>query len=132
MRTTCTHTPHTHTHPPTAHPHTHTLVYVQVCWFATAVVLGSNQDGYRLAQDQHRQEQQCQDNAGRLPHTLHYSHTPTPLHYSHTPTPLTHTLHYSHTPPPLTQFDETMIVYDACRLIRERVPDAASGQRKSL
>ncbi len=31
-----------------------------------------------------------------------------------------------HTP---SQFDETMIVYDACRLIRERVPDAASGQR---
>ena len=24
-----------------------------------------------------------------------------------------------------------MIVYDACRLIRERVPDAAQGQRKS-
>ena len=23
-----------------------------------------------------------------------------------------------------------MIVYDACRLIRERVPDAAQGQRK--
>ena len=28
------------------------------------------------------------------------------------------------------QFEESMIVYDACRLIRERVPDAASGQRK--
>ena len=25
-----------------------------------------------------------------------------------------------------------MIVYDACRLIRERVPDAAQGQRKSI
>lgn len=31
----------------------------------------------------------------------------------------------------LIQFDESMIVYDACRLIRERVPDAAQGQRKS-
>ena len=30
----------------------------------------------------------------------------------------------------LSQFEESMIVYDACRLIRERVPDAASGQRK--
>ena len=28
------------------------------------------------------------------------------------------------------QFEESMIVYDACRLIRERVPDAAQGQRK--
>ena len=28
------------------------------------------------------------------------------------------------------QFEESMIVYDACRLIRERVPDAASGQRE--
>ena len=25
-----------------------------------------------------------------------------------------------------------MIVYDACRLIRERMPDAASGQREYL
>ena len=40
----------------------------------------------------------------------------------HTPTPS-----LTHTPP---QFEETMIVYDACRLIRERVPDAASGQRE--
>ena len=38
----------------------------------------------------------------------------------------THTHTHTH-----TQFDETMIVYDACRLIRERVPDAASGQRES-
>lgn len=30
------------------------------------------------------------------------------------------------------QFEESMIVYDACRLIRERVPDAASGQRKCV
>lgn len=44
------------------------------------------------------------------------------------PSLLTHT----HTLSPHTQFDETMIVYDACRLIRERVPDAASGQRESL
>ena len=34
-------------------------------------------------------------------------------------------------PPTHPQFDETMIVYDACRLIRERVPDAAQGQRES-
>ena len=26
--------------------------------------------------------------------------------------------------------EESMIVYDACRLIRERVPDAAQGQRE--
>ena len=30
----------------------------------------------------------------------------------------------------IMQFEESMIVYDACRLIRERVPDADSGQRK--
>jgi len=29
------------------------------------------------------------------------------------------------------QFDESMIVFDACRLIRDRVPDAAQGQRMS-
>jgi hypothetical protein len=26
------------------------------------------------------------------------------------------------------QFEESMIVYDVCNLIRERVPDAAQGQ----
>ena len=53
-------------------------------------------------------------------------HTHTSLHYLTTHT-FTHPLHPSHT---LPQFEETMIVYDACRLIRERVPDAASGQRE--
>ena len=31
----------------------------------------------------------------------------------------------------LPQFDESMIVFDACKLIRDRVPDAAEGQRTS-
>ena len=31
-----------------------------------------------------------------------------------------------------SQFEESMIIYDVCRLIRERVPDAAQGQRKLL
>jgi talin len=28
----------------------------------------------------------------------------------------------------MMQFDESMIIYDACRIIRERIPDAAQGQ----
>ena len=30
------------------------------------------------------------------------------------------------------QFEESMMVFDACRLIRERVPDAVQGQRKCV
>lgn len=55
------------------HTHTHHTGTRYVYWFATApgrLVLG-NQDGYSLTQDKHCQEQQCQDNAGILPHTLH-------------------------------------------------------------
>ncbi len=89
--------------------HTHHTGTRYVYWFATApgrLVLG-NQDGYSLTQDKHCQEQQCQDNAGILPHTLHQSHAST----SHTP-PLSTRLHQLHTstkytPPLLTHASTT-------------------------